>query len=118
MFWVRVRRKDFQFFGWQCILGDVCLFFIRYACLGLFETNKKIIPYVIKGCRDVNGINDNITLWQKEYKDEFFKNNAEHTSVSEWSLWCPGSVLSAMNQKQVGRINVYIHVWVQARARI
>lgn len=60
--------------GWQSVLGDVYLCFISYVCLGLFEKNmKRTFLCTGKGHRDINGTNDNITLWQKEYKDEFFK---------------------------------------------
>lgn len=59
-----------------------------------------------KCCRDVNYINYIIALWQKECKDSFFKNNAKHMSLSDWSLWYSNSVLSAMNLNQVEHINV------------
>lgn len=75
------------------MLGDVYLCCISYVCLGLFEKNmKRTFLCKGKGHRDINGTNDNITLWQKEYKDEFFKNNVKHMSLSEQLLWHSNSV--------------------------
>lgn len=51
----------------------MCLCFIRYVYLGLFEKNKKrVFLCMTKGGRDVNGI-DNIMVWQKSIRISSFK---------------------------------------------
>ena len=85
--------NNFSALGWQIMLGDVYLCCISYVCLGLFEKNmKRTFLCTGKGHKDINGTNDNITLWRKEYKDEFFKNNVKHMSLSEQLLWHSNSV--------------------------